>query len=152
LIAQQTDKQPEAWWRSNRRRRQQVDHDLWPVPERERADRQRYSAGNDSALTGSLRKVERMEDEEFITGLRKSEEDHRFNVRLSCQHLADIAGKYAAKAENLSRESAEGEGYSGTFHEFAEIRKLLSQAENSFNKTVRQHEAALISLKEALGR
>ena len=92
-----------------------------------------------------------MPDQEFIDRLKKSEADFRFSVRLSCQHLADIAGKYAAKAESLSREPAEGDASSSTFQEFTEVRKLLTEAENSFNKTVRQHEAALISLQEALG-
>jgi len=109
-----------------------------------------HSAGDGEALKARNGETEEMSDEEYISGLRKSEADHRFNVRIACQNLADIAGKYAAKAESLSREAVEGDGYANTFYEFAQIRKLLSEAENSFNKSVRQHEAAVISLKEAL--
>lgn len=118
--------------------------------EAERAIGQWHDEGGGEGMSVRDEDVDEMSDQEYVSRLRKSEEEYRFNVRIACQNLADIAGRYAAKAESLSRESVEGEGYTSAFHEFAEIRKLLSQAENSFNKTVRQHEAALLSLKEAL--
>ena len=93
-----------------------------------------------------------MADQEYVDWLRKSEADFRFSVSLSCKRLADVAGRYAAKAESLSQETTEGDEPSSSFQEFAEIRKLLTEAENSFNRTVQQHEAAIINLREALTR
>jgi hypothetical protein len=91
-----------------------------------------------------------MADQEFIDWLKKSEAEVRFSVRLSCKRLAELAGRYAAKADSLSQDSSDGDEPTSDYREFREIRKLLTEAENSFNRTVQQHEAALINLREAL--
>jgi hypothetical protein len=93
---------------------------------------------------------EAMADQEYIDWLKKSEAEVRFSVQLSCKRLAELAGRYAAKADSLSQESSDGDEPTSDYREFREIRKLLTEAENSFNRTVQQHEAALINLREAL--